>query len=138
MALKPWTLAAVAVAAFFFVIAISNAVYEMTSPSWLSWHVVLRKAYSIVAFTIVGYLFRRALAENGKAAALGTLVGGVALYSAGIEVAQFLCGSKEGLGWNAFDTVCGGVGGGLAALVPARRPGSVGTLRARRGSDPLE
>jgi len=119
MASKPWTLAAIAVAAFFFTIAISNAVYEATSPSWLSWHVVLRKGYSIVAFTIVGYLFRRALAENGKPSPALTLIAGVALYSAGIEVAQFLHGSKEGLGWNAFDTACGGVGGGLAALVPA-------------------
>jgi hypothetical protein len=121
MAPKPWTLAAIAIAAFFFVIAISHEVYEATSPSWLSWHLVLRKTYSVIAFTLVGYLFRRALAENGKAAAAGTLIAGVALYSAGIEVGQFLYGVREGLGWNAFDTACGALGGGLALLVPERR-----------------
>jgi hypothetical protein len=119
---KPWTLVAVAVATFFFVIAISHEIYEATSPSWLSWHVALRKAYSIVAFTIVGYLFRQALAENGKPSPPVTLIAGVALYSAAIEVAQFLHGSKEGLGWNAVDTACGALGGALSTLVPLNRP----------------
>ncbi len=121
MARKPWTLAAIGVAGFFFVIAISREVYEVTSPSWLAWHVLLRKAYSVVAFTLVGYLFRRALAESGKVPVAGTLIAGVALYSAGIEAGQFLHGAREGLGWNAFDIACGALGGGLAALLPERR-----------------
>jgi hypothetical protein len=120
MLAKPWTLAAIAVAAFFFAIALSNAVYDATSPHWFTWHVVLRKFYSIVAFTIVGYLFRRALDENGREAPATGLIVAVALYSAAIEVGQFFHGSKEGLGWNAFDVACGAVGGALAALVPRR------------------
>jgi hypothetical protein len=118
MLFKPWTLAAAVVAAFFFAIALSNAVYEATSPHALSWHVALRKTYSIVAFTLVGYLFRRAVLEYGNEATPTALILAVALYSGAIEVAQFLHGSKEGLGWNAFDVACGAVGGGLAALVP--------------------
>lgn len=124
---RPWTIAAVLVAAALYAIALSNAAYELTSPSYLSWHVVLRKAYSIVAFALVGYLLRRALRENGREEPRATIVAcvaGVAAYSAAIEVGQFFCGSHEGLGWNAIDTVCGGVGGALAAA----------DLIARRGA----
>ncbi|MBD5633561.1 MAG: hypothetical protein IAI49_03680 [Candidatus Eremiobacteraeota bacterium] len=117
MALKRWTLLTVLVAAIFFAIAVSRAVYELTSPSWLSWHVLLRKSYSIVAFAIVGYLGRRALGEWGRAGkTVATCVLGVAAYSAAIEVAQYVHGSREGLVWNAIDTLCGALGGALATV----------------------
>jgi hypothetical protein len=41
----------------------------------------------------------------------------VAAYSATIESVQWLQGSKEGFGWNAFDIGCGGLGGWLAAAI---------------------
>jgi hypothetical protein len=119
---KRWTIAAIVVAMILFAAAVSRAVYDLTSPEGLSWHVVLRKFYSIVAFALVGYLLRRALAENGRHAhVVTTCVVGVAAYSAAIEVAQFFHGSTEGLGWNAFDTLCGAAGGALATVDLAGR-----------------
>jgi hypothetical protein len=118
-----WTIAATLTAAFFYILALDAAVYELTSPSWLSWHVLLRKFYSIVAFALVGYTFRRALVENGyrRQSLVFTCVAGVAMYSAAIEVGQFLRGSQEGLGWNAFDTFCGAAGGAIATFDLMRR-----------------
>jgi len=111
---KRWTIAAIVVAAILFAVACNNAIYELTSPSAFEWHVLLRKAYSIVAFTLVGYLFRRARAENGGRRFVLWTIAATAAYSAGIEVGQFFEGSKEGLGWNVFDTLCGAAGGALA------------------------
>jgi hypothetical protein len=113
---KPWTIAAIIVAAILYAVACSDAIYELTSPSALSWHVLLRKTYSIVAFALVGYLFRRAQAENGGQRLIVSTIIGVAAYSAAIEVGQYFAGSKEGLLWNAFDTACGAAGGALATL----------------------
>jgi hypothetical protein len=113
-AVKPWTVAALLVGAALYAASLSQAFYELTSPSYLSWHVLLRKTYSIVAFATVGYLLRRALAENGATKFVVPCIAGVALYSALIEVGQFFAGSKEGLAWNAFDTACGAAGGLIA------------------------
>jgi len=119
---KPWTVAATVVAAGLYAAACSHKFYEVTSPLWLDWHVALRKFYSIVAFALVGYLARRALVENGRTRHLAlSCVLGVAAYSAAIEVGQFFHGSQEGLGWNAFDTLCGAAGGALATLDLMRR-----------------
>ncbi len=110
-----WTTAAAVVAAVFYAAALSHAVYEATSPVELSWHVLLRKLYSVVAFSLLGYLLRRALAEREHHAnVVATCVLGIAAYSAAIEVGQYLYGSHEGLGWNTFDTGCGALGGALA------------------------
>ena len=110
-----WRALALVVAAVLFWVATSDAVYESTSPSTLSWHVPLRKAYSIGAFALVGFLADKALGGSTRAVVRGTLL--VALYSAAIEVAQFEVGSKEGLLWNGIDVVCGAVGGALGALI---------------------
>ncbi len=123
--MKPWTVAALVVAAILYGVALSNSIYELTSPPALEWHVILRKFYSIVAFTLVGYLFRRSLVEWGRSDVVLPTILGVALYSAAIEVGQALMGSKEGLGWNAFDTFCGALGGTLAVadrLLVRRQP----------------
>jgi hypothetical protein len=111
----PWTFAAIVVAATLYALAINDAFYELTSPTFLSWHVWLRKAYSIIAFTLVGYLFRRSLGERGGSRFITVAVLGSAFFSAAIEVGQFLAGSPEGLGWNAFDTTCGAIGGTIAS-----------------------
>jgi hypothetical protein len=114
---RPWTISAALVAAALYAIALSKAAYELTSPVSLSWHVLLRKSYSIVAFTLVGYLLRRALREHHRDNAgftILTCIVGVAAYSAAIEVGQYFCGSTEGLGWNTVDTFCGAIGGTLA------------------------
>ncbi len=115
-AFKPWTIAATMVALALLAVAVSHSVYDITSPVWLSWHVVLRKIYSIVAFALVGFCTRRALVENGRAHLVASCIVGVGAYSALIEVLQFFYGSHEGLGWNAFDTFCGALGGALATI----------------------
>jgi hypothetical protein len=122
--MKVWTTAAVVVAAVLYATALDNDVYTLTSPHSITSHVFLRKAYSIGAFALVGYLSGRAFQEWGRrpnAAGLALLVG---LYSAAIEVGQAFHGSDEGLAWNAFDTGCGAVGGLIAGLVlkVSRRP----------------
>jgi hypothetical protein len=111
---SPWTVAAIVVALALYAIAVSNAAYELTSPSSLSFHVWLRKTYSIVAFTLVGYLFRRAALEHGSKRPMLVSILGTGLYSAAIEVGQAIGGSREGFGWNAIDTLCGALGGTLA------------------------
>jgi hypothetical protein len=99
-----------------FVIAISNAVYEATSPSGFAWHVLLRKAYSVAAFALVGYLLRRALQERGKRDVVRPCILGMGAYSAAIEVGQALVGSQEGPLWNTVDVACGALGGTLACI----------------------
>lgn len=113
---RPWTIAASIVALALMAVAVSGSIYELTSPSWLSWHVVLRKLYSIVAFALVGYLLRRALGNADGRRLVATCIAGVGAYSATIEILQFFAGSHEGLGWNAIDVFCGALGGALATI----------------------
>lgn len=123
-AVKRWTIAAVVVATVLFVLANRDDVYILTSPPELSWHILLRKVYSVIAFALVGYLIRRALVENGRPQVTGACIAVVAAYSALIEVAQFIGGSQEGVGWNVFDVFCGALGGAIAVsdrLFPALR-----------------
>ena len=108
------------IAAALFWAATSNAVYELTSPSAFSWHVLFRKTYSIGAFALVGFTADNALAPSTRVAARGAFL--VGLYSGAIEVAQAALGSHEGLGWNAIDVACGALGGAIGAtLARARR-----------------
>jgi hypothetical protein len=106
----------VVVAAVLFWAATSNAVYESTSPGWLSWHVLLRKAYSIAAFALVGFTADKALGPTAtaKAPVRGALL--VAVYSAAIEIAQGAHGSNEGIAWNVADVLCGAAGGWLGVV----------------------
>lgn len=120
--MKRWTLIACGLAIVFFALALSNAVYELTSPFALSWHVLLRKVYSIVAFSLVGYTARRAFDEHGISRSPLVAIGAVAAYSGLIEIGQALLGSHEGLLWNAVDVVCGAIGGLIGdVLVRAQR-----------------
>lgn len=112
--MKLWTPLLVIVAALLFAVALSNAAYETTSPSTFAWHVLLRKTYSIGAFTLVGFLLRRTLQEHGRHDAFPTCIWGVAAYSAAIEIGQDLTGSQEGYVSNAFDVLCGALGGFVA------------------------
>jgi len=114
ISMKWWTVAALCASALLFAIAVNNAIYELTSPSWLSWHIALRKTYSVGAFALVGYLFRRVDDEWGDRKPLLAAIAGTAVFSLAIEVGQWLNGSKEGLGWNTFDVACGGLGGAIA------------------------
>ncbi len=81
---------------------------------WLSPVRVLRKAYSVVAFAIVGFfaapLVRRRYRLRGDAAI-------VAGFSTLIEVVQKVAGSSEGYASNVFDILCGALGGVLGAAL---------------------
>ena len=116
---------AVTVAAALFWAATSNEVYDLTSPAGLSFHIVLRKTYSIVAFALVGFTADKALGPSARGALRGALA--VAAYSASIEVVQAARGSHEGAVWNAVDILCGAAGGWLGVV--AR-----GIRRSRRGA----
>ena len=121
---RPWTIAAAIVAAVLLAVAVSHSVYDWTSPRWLTWHIALRKFYSIVAFALVGFCLRRALVENGRRKVVAPCILWLAAYSATIEFLQFAYGSHEGLVWNAIDTLCGATGGAIATvdLWALRRP----------------
>jgi glycopeptide antibiotics resistance protein len=76
---------------------------------------VLRKVYSIVAFTIVGLTVNVALTPSRRRT-LWTIVA-VAAFSACIEVAQKVHHAREGLASNLFDVACGALGGYLGAMI---------------------
>jgi hypothetical protein len=120
LTVKRWTILACGLAIVFFALALSTTVYEVTSPSALSWHVVLRKAYSIIAFSLVGYAARRAFDEHAISRSPLVTVLAVAAYSALIEIAQTLEGSQEGLAWNAVDVLCGALGGLIGDAIVRR------------------
>jgi len=80
---------------------------------WLAPTRILRKAYSIVAFAIVGF-FVAPLARRRSRLLVDAAI--VAAFSTLIEVVQKLSGSHEGYACNAFDIFCGAAGGALGAL----------------------
>jgi hypothetical protein len=110
-----WKAVALLVAAALFWAATSDEVYDATSPPTLSWHVLLRKAYSIAAFALVGFSADKALGPSARPLLRAALL--VAAYSGAIETAQAWQGSHEGMLWNAADVACGALGGvlGVAA-----------------------
>lgn len=109
---RRWLLFA-AIAVGFFVAALSNDVYNLTSPPAFSLHVLLRKLYSVVAFALVGGAYVWASGASWRRTALS-----IAAYSGAIEIAQHFTYGREELIWNAIDVVCGGLGGALGALIP--------------------
>jgi hypothetical protein len=110
-----WKAFALLTAAALFWAATSDEVYDATSPPTLSWHVLLRKAYSIAAFALVGLSADKALGASARPVLRAALL--VAAYSGAIEVVQAWHGSHEGALWNAEDVACGALGGvlGVAA-----------------------
>lgn len=121
-------LAAAVVLTIAFWAATSHRVYNRTLPvgliehlfgeddgEWLSAVVVLRKAYSILAFTLIGFVAHAALPRTSRPALRAALI--VAAFSALVEVAQKLHHAHEGLVSNAFDVLCGAFGGWLAVTL---------------------
>ncbi|HEV2740583.1 MAG TPA: hypothetical protein VGU66_18630 [Candidatus Elarobacter sp.] len=130
MSRRAWAgLAAVVVVALLFWAALSHRVYRGTLPIWLiervfgedaedgplALHLVLRKAYSVVAFALLGFVVNLALPRTRRPALRAALV--VAAFSAAVEVAQKVRGAHEGLLSNAFDVACGALGGWLAVTL---------------------
>ena len=90
----------------------------------LSFHVLLRKAYSIAAFALVGFTADKALGSSARAPLRAALL--VSAYSGAIEVVQAVRASNEGLVWNAVDVACGAGGGWLGVML--------GRIRRRRSA----
>ena len=142
---------------FFFILAVTPGVYEETTPHLnpqlvrhsrvakefdleggglqflgstfrLSFHVAVRKIYSVIAFALLAFLLRRAAGWRRRR--LWLTAGYLALYSAAIEVGQYFTISVyEGLGSNLFDVLCGALGGLIGGAVggffpPAQSPES--------------
>lgn len=132
-----WLAAAAGAATIFFLLALRRDVYDETSPAHIathvfgsamstagdpfgiSLHVLVRKAYSIVAFALVCFLYAKAMAIDTRRSLAIVLFG--AFFSAAIEAGQRLHHVHEGLGWNAVDVACGVAGGGIAAFFARER-----------------
>ncbi|MBV8362992.1 MAG: hypothetical protein JO193_00345 [Candidatus Eremiobacteraeota bacterium] len=134
-----WAVVGVALVVAFSWAATDREVYETTSPHGLIAHVWLRKAYSIVAFAIVGAIVERWLPRINVVARVLCSAAVVGAYSALIEVAQKLLGSTESWRWNIFDIACGilgGCAGALAAIVYRHYANVIAA--ARRCNRPIE
>ncbi len=81
---------------------------------WLSPTRILRKGYSIVAFSILGFFVAPLVRRRYR---LRADVAAVAAFSSVIEVVQKVFGSHEGYASNAFDIACGAVGGLIGGAV---------------------
>ena len=94
------------------------AVGERSAPSYVAREFnvrrVLRKLYSVVAFSIVGF-FAAPLVPRDRRIAIDALL--IAAFSGIIEVAQRFSGSEESALSNAFDVACGALGGLVGAAV---------------------
>ncbi len=102
-----------------FALAVSRNFEKYTTPSTdgALVHIYLRKVFSIGAFAGVGYLIA-SLRGRGRGDVLPvTLI--VGAFSALIEIGQRLHGEREGLYWNAIDTLCGAAGGFLGVYFRA-------------------
>jgi len=108
--------------------ALSHRVYSRTLPigllehlfgeddgGWESAAFVLRKLYSIVAFTLIGFVVHKALPPTRHPAARAAVI--VAGVSALIEIAQKVRHAHEGIPSNLFDILCGAFGGWLAVTI---------------------
>jgi hypothetical protein len=84
---------------------------------------LLRKSYSLVAFTVTGFLLAFAARRLGRAQPIAATSAMVALFSAAIEIAQRLAGSHESLVWNVGDVAFGAAGGALGAYLERRVSG---------------
>ncbi len=103
---------AIAITVAMILIAISGRVYDATSPSYLPMHELWRKAYSIIAFAVLGVAWR--FATRARIFTVALWIGAVSLI---IEIGQNLNGSREGLISNAIDIVCGIAGGWIGAAL---------------------
>jgi uncharacterized BrkB/YihY/UPF0761 family membrane protein len=126
---RAWAaIAAVVIVTLAFWAALSHRVYSRTLPvgllehlfgeddgGWQSAVVVLRKFYSIVAFTLVGFVVHKALPPARRPALRAAVI--VAALSALIEIAQKLRHAHEGIVSNVFDVLCGAFGGWLAVTI---------------------
>ena len=103
-----------------FILATNDTVYNLTSPAApaaLDIHVLLRKAYSIVAFGITGYVAARASLASGWRTSPLTVALWLALFSLAIRVLQDVPPPPAGLTLDLRVVAVGGLGGVPGAVV---------------------
>jgi hypothetical protein len=105
----------------FFALALSDVVYEVTSPGSSPAHVIVRKLYSLACFAVLGYFFSRVVARAPVLASSLRAAVVVALYSAVVEIGQHMTGSHESLKWNAVDVALGFIGGAIGGVLAPLR-----------------
>lgn len=144
-----WVVIAIPVSLFFLWFATSYSVYTHTTPSnlavrvfgqsaehvqhhasWFSFHIALRKAYSVIVFALIGFLLDKALGPSQRRTLRAVIA--VAIFSTLIEIAQKLRGSAEGIGENLFDVGCGALGGWIAITAQRALPRFRLTVRQER------
>ncbi len=111
-------IALVLVAGAFLLSALSGDIYEITSPTTLPIHTLLRKVYSIVAFAAIGYLAGRLARMRPRREVFWIAVLAGANFSALIEIMQVFI-SSESLRWHLIDVGCGALGGALGGALAA-------------------
>jgi hypothetical protein len=105
-----WIAGGLLCAALLYWIAVSNTAYELTSPSLLLHHTILRKLYALGAFTLLGYLVEKSPFGRRRDILKAALV--VGFFSIAIEIGQYLfSGARERWLIHAFD-IASGIGGG--------------------------
>jgi hypothetical protein len=87
-------------------------VLQLAHPWWLSLHIWVRKAYSIVAFAAVGFSIQCALRPAVRPALRAAVI--VGIYSLGIEIVQRLFVTVEPVMESVLDVGCGALGGWLS------------------------
>ncbi len=100
-------------ALIFLLSAVSDEVYDITTPPSFAFHVLLRKILSVGAFAATGFCYAKWRFTQRPLHVAAVL----AAYSATIEVAQYLHGVREGLPSNVFDVACGWLGGAIGSLI---------------------
>ena len=98
-------------AAGFFALALSDSVYDVTSPGTLPHHVIIRKLYSLACFALLGLLFGRSLGPTDLTRSIARAGFAIGVYSLLVEVGQRFAGSHESLKWNVVDIALGAIGG---------------------------
>jgi hypothetical protein len=102
--------------AVLYVIAVSGEAYRATTPTDLPHHILLRKVYALVAFTLLGALLERASVPKLRGMTAAGIV--VAVYSYAIELGQiFIKHVNETFAEHGFDVASGLVGGALGAFI---------------------
>ncbi|MGH7330880.1 MAG: hypothetical protein ACREJX_21225 [Polyangiaceae bacterium] len=118
------------VAAALYFAAINDDVYAIASPPDFAGHTLLRKAESLVAFTILGLLTAWSVGRRRDLRAL--LVISLATFSALIEIGQRFTGTHESLRLSLFDVFCGAVGGLVASVIVRLIPASYDRASSNR------
>jgi VanZ family protein len=120
-------------AVLLYVVSISGAAYEATTPLAMHHHILLRKIYAEGAFALLGFLLARAdLPYVRSVAAAGIAIG---LYSYAIELGQiFIDQAYETFAEHGFDVASGLSGALIGAWIAQLLTAPHDSRRRREGA----